>query len=654
MNPFKNLFNSRLVKNASQVQDGFNSYSNTNSLYTRDISKYFDGLNKGGKYDNYYGDYSRIIQTAPTFPIYYVDKNGQVDDTSEIAKYLAQPNDNYPQYKVLQQIYSEMLTHGYCDLFLWRKDGKNESKHFEDKLYKETDFRGFTLVSGYDSSRFTLKDKKNIVRILYGVSQQSVFLGYSPTQAAQSWRKMQDEMGLHMTAFARNAGMPLGTFLITAPNVEAYTAIKDKLESKVAGAKNNGKVLFNWKPTDAGNSQIEWVQYTSQDVQDYTQQLEFSEKKMSQSFGVPGTIKGTNDDASYATARVSEQVFIKYTIKPLITDLLTQLDFAIRKRFEVAGGIKCNIIIPEIADESLVKIRATESQVKLFDTKRAEGYTKESIVAAYDLPESFLLLETEEDAANAANKAKKLESGDKKPHSHVNKNELLRRYQNTLTQKELDAIEADFRKVTDEYVEIVLKNGVVDANRREYETNMSVTFSAQYQTLYAKSLKDVTEALLDTLGVADVAELDLTAEELEEAVKQYRKRVDEFSQTFTDDVANMPGSTLEVRRAAAQPNIDRVVVTESEHTRIVSELGSWTKAQEDFPVRVIKKWNTLPGACEECLALENVEIDVTELFIQNPTNEIYEVVGGGLHPNCRCYCTFIMEGEDVRRFEGGE
>lgn len=668
----RNILNS-LARNAKQQNDGFTGYgysahlNNYNGyetdVYTRDyMGSFFDGLNRGGEFDNLYGDYNRIISNAPTFPLFYVDKNGDIDTESTVAQYLDKPNEDYPQYKVLQQIYSEMVTRGYAEIFLWRKDGRNETKIFDpNKKYREDDFRGFTLVAGYNKARLTRLERGNIIRIHLGASQENVFMGHSPTQAARAWRKMQDEMGLHMTAFARNAGMPIGKWIITAPNVETYKEIKDKLQKETAGARNNGKQLYSYRPSESKNAQIEWVQFTSQDVQDYTPQLEFSEKKMSQSFGVPGTIKGTNDDASYATARVSEQVFIKYTIKPLVDDLREQLSFEIEKRFDISGEIKTNIVIPEIADESKVKIEATKLQVELFDQKRAEGYTAESIVAAYNLPESFLLLETTTDAEirqNAAKRSKKgLKTQDKPENKldHVNKNELLRQYQNALTKEERERLENEFRTVTTEYADEVLKNGVIEAKREEYTGDMSVVFSAQYATLYDKAVQSVVDALLETLDSVDITDLELTDEELEEAVKQYKTRVDDFSKTFSADVAKLPGETLEVRRASAQYNIDRVVVTESEHTRVVSELKAWTKSEEEFPVRVTKKWNALPDACPECLALEDTEIDVTALFIHNPNiKEVYEVTAGGLHPNCRCFCTYVMNSDEVRRFEGEE
>src|SRR5690606_37777631 len=199
---------------------------------------------------------------------------------------------------------------------------------------------------------------------------------------------------------------PLGKFIITAPSPEEYKKVREKLEPEIAGARNNGKILFDYRPSDSKITQIEWVQFTSEKVQDYTKQLEFSEKKMTQNFGVPGTIKGTNDGENYASARVSQLVFIEYTIKPIITDFLTQFAHKLSQRFELSGELKVNIPLPEIADESLVKIQATKQQVELFDAKLAEGYTPESIVSAYGLPESFLLLERAESTESSSNTPK--------------------------------------------------------------------------------------------------------------------------------------------------------------------------------------------------------------------------------------------------------
>lgn len=643
MGILSNIFTNRAVKNAVQQYRNHSDYTDTVFTRNLDYHQFFDGLNRGGKYDNYYGDFNRIISVAPSYPIYYVDKNNNKVESGNFVKYLETPNEDYPQFKVLQQIYTEMLTHGYSDIFLWRKDGRNETNHFEPgKKYKEEDFRGITLVSGYDRAQLSAKDRKNIVRINYGASQNNVFLGYSPTQASNAWRKMQDEMGLHMTAFARNAGMPLGKFIITAPSPEEYKKVKDKLEPEITGARNTGKILFDYRPSESKITQIEWVQFTSDRVQDYTKQLEFSEKKMTQNFGVPGTIKGTNDGENYATARVSQLVFIEYTIKPLVEDFKSQLSHRLAQRFELSGELKVNIPLPEIADESLVKIQATKQQVELFDAKLAEGYTPESIVAAYDLPESFLLLEraesTEESSSNTPKNALKQQI-----HENMAKN--------ALTEYEREQIEAKYREVAKEYADRILRDGVSDEIREDFENKMGVVFSSEYVRLYDKALDDVAKALTEILDVVDIADLHLTDEELEEAVKQYNRRVSDFSKTFAADVAKLPGETLEVRSRAARPNIERVAVTETEHTRIVSELKSWTKAQEEFPVRVTKRWSALPDACSECKALDDIEIDVTALFVDNPNiKEIYEVGGGGLHPNCRCIVFYEMEAEAVREF----
>lgn len=628
--------------------DGFNGYNSSQlnnynvyqtDVYTRD---YFDFMghdrNRNGKFDNYFGDYNRIIQVAPSYPFYYV-RNDEVVDNGDFVRCLEAPNDQYPQFKVWQQIYSELISKGHSDIFLWRKDGRNERRIFEDgKKYKEDDFRGITLVSGENISRLTKLDKQNIVRITYGVNPENVFMGFSPAQAAQSWRKMQDEMGLHMTAFAKNAGMPIGKFIITAPSPEEFVKLRDKLQGRIDGSKNNGKVLYDYRPSDSKESQFQWVQFTSQDVQDYTAQLEFAEKKMSQSFGVPGTVKGTNDGENYATARVSEHIFIKYTIKSLVTDFKMQLEHAIRQRFDLTGKIKVNIPLPEIADESMVKIEATKLQVELFDQKRAEGYTAQSIVDAYGLPESFLLLELESESTKTQNSVKTPNK-----HSHVS-NDPDNPVLNALTKKEREELESGFTEVLQQYADDIMAGKYSDDIREDFEHKMAIHFGDEFKPLYGKAVDDVADALAEVLEVVDVADLKLTDDELEEAVKAYNERVKAFSESFAKVISGLEGEELDVK-SRANDHVKTVAVTESEHTRIVSELKAWTKGQENFPVRVYKTWNTRPGACDECLELQDVQIDVTAPFVSNPTDEIYEVQGGGLHQNCKCYVRYEMKAE---------
>lgn len=655
MGVIRNLLNSRVVRNAVQQRDGFKGYNSSQlnnyngyqtDIYTTDYMGFLKGTNRAGEYDNYYGDYNRIIQVAPTYPLYYV-RNDEVVDTGAIAEYLKTPNDTYPQYKVLQQIYSQMVTQGYSDIFLWRKDGSKETNLFEyGKRYNEDQFRGITLVSGY--YKLSENEKKNIIRLQYGASQTNVFMGYSPSQAANSWRRMQDEMGLHMTAFAKNAGMPIGQWIITAEKPEDYVKIRNKLEEKTAGARNNGKQLYSYRPSGAKESQIHWVQFTSQDVQDYTTQLEFSEKKMSQSFGVPGTVKGTNDGENYATARVSEHIFIKYTIKPLVEDMLSQLYHAVNKRFEISGEIKVDIQLPEIADESRVRIETTSLQVKLFDRKVAEGYTPASIVKAYGLPESFLLLEMDEDSSSEEQSDGEAPEEQEEAENSVHNSHNHGLVTNALTLQERADIEAKFREAAREYADDIIDRGITQEAVDTFKGRMVATFSEEYAILYDKTVEEVAEALTDVLDVVDVSDLRLTDEQLEEAVARYNERVDDFSQTFANDIAALPGETLEVRKRSAEPNIERVAVTETEHSRIVSELGAWTKAQEDFPVRIYKTWTARADACDECRELNDVQIDVTALFVgrNDPGfSEIYEVQGGGLHPACKCSVRYEVERE---------
>ena len=207
---------------------------------------------------------------------------------------------------------------------------------------------------------------------------------------------------------------------------------------------------------------------------------------------------------------VSEHIFIKYTIKSLITDFQTQLEHALRQRFDLTGEIKVNIPLPEIADESRVKIEATKLQVELFDQKRAEGYTAQSIVDAYGLPESFLLLELESEATSTQNSVKTPHvcSHD---HSHVS-NEPDNPVLNALTKKEREKLESGFTEVLQQYADDIMAGKYSDAIREDFENKMTVHFGDEYQPLYGKAADDVADALAEVLEVVDVADLKLTDE----------------------------------------------------------------------------------------------------------------------------------------------
>ena len=173
---------------------------------------------------------------------------------------------------------------------------------------------------------------------------------------------------------------------------------------------------------------------------------------------------------------------------------------------------------------------------------------------------------------------------------------------------------------------------------------MVAHFGKNYTQFYQKTEEEVAKELSNILDVVDVADLKLTDEELLYAKEQYLERVQAFTDTFKEQVEKLQAPELAVRSKSVNSHIKMVTVTESEHTRIVSELAGWTKAQEDFPVRVYKQWHTLDShACDYCKELENTTIDVTALFAGNTTDEIFRPVGGGAHPSCRCYVEYEME-----------
>src|SRR5690606_31531549 len=118
-----------------QEHKDYNSYNN--SVYTRNLDPnlFFKGLNRAGEYDNFYSDASKITSQASQYPFYYVDRRKKVVEPKPgtFSYYLENPNSSYPQETVMEMVYTEMVTKGYCDVFLWAKDGKEETRHFDLK-----------------------------------------------------------------------------------------------------------------------------------------------------------------------------------------------------------------------------------------------------------------------------------------------------------------------------------------------------------------------------------------------------------------------------------------------------------------------------------------------------------------------------------------
>lgn len=633
-----NFFNSRTAKNASQF-NGLN-YANRNQVITasnvNSVREYLGYLDNG-KYDNYYADINRIIQEAPNHKFYYVVDDNTVD-VGNVAEVLLAPNDDYGQYKFLQQVYTEILTRGKVDLKFWHLENGKETFYINGNQ-NESNFSGITIVSEEDRSRDNRLDRGHYITITYGANQSNVFLGYSPTQAAENWRKMIDAMGLHMTAFAKNAGMPLGKFIITAPSVEDFRKIKKNLDVNIAGNKNNGKIIYDYKPSEASSSQIEWVQFTSDKAQDYSSSLEFAERQKSQMFGVPGIIKGTGEDANYATARVSEYIFVRYTITGLVRDVLAQFNHILRTKFAIAGEIKADVELPELADETLVKVQATREQLDLYERKVAEGYDPRSIITALNLPERFLLLEKVKDPDLT------LEAEERAPEQNKARNLVKNEpvsVSDTVSEEYMQGLEADYRSYALEYAEQLAINEA--EAQRVFINAMTARFDEARGYLYSEAVSTMSVSLLDSFETVDLEQFNLSDAERELALKKYRERVELFAENFKASVLEFDGDSVEFKQRA-EANAERIAITEAEHVKIISQLDAWEKASEELPIRVFKRWKARPTACDVCRELHDMEVDVSVSFKENEgvDAEFSEVKAGSAHP--RCHCTVYYEYE---------
>lgn len=157
-------------------------------------------------------------------------------------------------------------------------------------------------------------------------------------------RKLFEEFSNRTTAknnFWKNGATPAGLLTITtgANDQEAFEKLKRKFHAQYGGPENSGKMAFlagEWKYQQIGNTAVD-----GQDIEQSTQAV----KDVFALHGVPLSVAGIDRAANFATARVDDLMFRRYTVLPLInllketlqTDLVNGFDPKARIVWELQG-----------------------------------------------------------------------------------------------------------------------------------------------------------------------------------------------------------------------------------------------------------------------------------------------------------------------------
>lgn len=273
------------------------------------------------------------------------------------------------------------LTHRMTYVLVWRREG---NKAVLGGQITANNIGGFTFL---ENPAITIRDKKtyysvgaqefsedNVIAIPGGVDPSGLYRGYAPGIASARWATLDEYIADFQQGFFENGAIPAGQFVITSASIQDYNDTVAKLQEAHRGAGKNNNVTYTPRPVDPGTgkaaeSKIEWIpfQVNNKDI-DFKNLFDQANKRIESTFGVPASIRGVGESNNYATARVDQQNFIRFTIKPIALRIYTQITHELNR---ITGGLGYAITFeldyPAVADEEKVQeetkqIRDTRAQ----------------------------------------------------------------------------------------------------------------------------------------------------------------------------------------------------------------------------------------------------------------------------------------------------
>lgn len=136
--------------------------------------------------------------------------------------------------------------------------------------------------------------------------------------------------------------------------------------------------------------------------------------KIDSTFGVPASIRGVNDNNTYASVKVDERIFVRWTLRPFATKIWTRFTHELNR---ITGGlgvaITFDIEIPSIADEEKIEAERKNVEADVIIKMLDRGYSLDSIVDAFEFSNAYKLLEKgADDEATIENDKPDVDTGD--------------------------------------------------------------------------------------------------------------------------------------------------------------------------------------------------------------------------------------------------
>ena len=643
---------------------------------------------KGMAFDNTYPSVSKIANAFMVIRPYAVDENGKPLQKMPAVDKLYHPNQQMSSVDFRQALAVSALSHRTTYILVWHY-GEGGALVAGGGGVTPDNIAGYTfledcyikVVDGHKyykspSLKFEFSDRE-VIEISAGIDPNDLSAGYSPTQAVKKWANIDDYIASYEGGLFENDAVPSGQFVITAPSVEAFNAIVDEMQAKHRGSGNNNNVQYIHRPISADTgavlpAQIEWIPF-SQSNKDMSLETIFKQvnDKIDSTFGVPASIRGVNDNNTYASVKVDERIFVRWTLKPFATKIWTRFTHELNR---ITGGlgyaITFDVEIPSIADEEKVDAERKKVEADIINQMLDRGYSLDSIVDAFEFSNAYKLLEKgADDEATIENDKPDVDTGEEvedspeeavtkavchhhdEIHKEADKNTLkeLRRLLNDYLETSIDETVASLQSASKAISAIGLEiydenqDGVIDeqeiaqipipqpSEERKYALQMALL-----ALLYARMLKSGEKRYQDTIAQFGIV-LNIPALEhyaiSDGAEKQYEAIVNKIVNSFTDQITDtIKGAiNLTVEQGGDKSDLIKNIknVFESDQWRVERIVNTEEHRADNFgqidAVDVLQKvtgrefgfkWRTTSGhPCEFCQYMNGTVVATGEAFI---------------------------------------
>ena len=647
---------------------------------------------KGMAFDNTYPSVSRIANAFMEIRPYAIDSNGKPIQQVPAVDKLYHPNQQMSSVDFRQALAVSALSHRTTYILVWHYGEGGEMIAGGGGVTPDN-IAGYTFLEDVqpltrnnrkyyksDSLKFEFSQDE-VIEISAGYDPYDLMSGYSPTQAVKKWANIDDYIASYEGGLFENDAVPSGQFIITAPTADAFNAIVDEMQAKHRGSGNNNNVQYIHRPISADTgtvlpAQIEWIPF-SQPNKDMSLETIFKQvnDKIDSTFGVPASIRGVNDNNTYASVKVDERIFVRWTLRPFATKIWTRFTHELNR---ITGGlgvaITFDIEIPSIADEEKVEAERKNVEADVILKMLDRGYSLDSIVDAFEFSNAYKLLEKgADDEATIENDKPDVDTGGEvedspelavtksipthctHEHDEIHKEadkttlkelrRLLNDYLETSIDETVDSLQSASKEISAVGLEIYDENqdGVIDeqeiaqiqipqpSEERKYALQLALL-----ALLYKRMLKSGEKRYQDTLVQFGIV-LNIPALEhytiSDGAEKQYETIVNKIVNSFSDQIADTIRSAINITFEEGgdkqqliknvknvfktdQWRVERIARTEEHRADNFGQIDAVDVIQKVTGREFGFKWRTTSGhPCEFCQYMNGTVVATGEAFI---------------------------------------